>query len=227
MAVAIVVVALISLTGCQRARLGARCHTTDFGDDGGAWVLQCRNGRWVRALTKADAARIILSAQARSTTTTTAPPTTTTTLPPTTTTVPAPVHDGSAPGLALPVFTAGTVYPGVTLKLEDWKPSISTHDGGDWSPGLVGPDVGEAFVMLNTSLYCDGASPASPCADVSLRQNLNLSIVDVNGHDYPYTTRPQANPDLLSATATDALNGPVQQRVWGYSSFAIDASVPG
>ena len=49
------------LTGCQRAKVGARCKTTAFAEDGGAWILQCRKGRWVRALSKADYARILLS----------------------------------------------------------------------------------------------------------------------------------------------------------------------
>jgi surface antigen len=59
---ALVVVATL-VTGCQPARAGARCRTTDWGDDGRDWVLQCRNGRWVRALTKQDAAKILLAAR--------------------------------------------------------------------------------------------------------------------------------------------------------------------
>lgn len=70
---ALLVLVLILGVGCRPARVGSRCRTADWGDDGGAWVLQCRNGRWVRALTKAQAAQIILST--RSTTTmTVAPP---------------------------------------------------------------------------------------------------------------------------------------------------------
>lgn len=49
------------VAACQPARLGARCRTTDFGDDGGDWVLQCRNGRWARALTKQRAAQLLLA----------------------------------------------------------------------------------------------------------------------------------------------------------------------
>jgi hypothetical protein len=55
---------LLSLAACQPARLGARCHTSDFGDDEGAWVLQCRAGHWQRALTKVQAAQIIAAANA-------------------------------------------------------------------------------------------------------------------------------------------------------------------
>lgn len=79
--IAILLLALLTvatvMTGCQRAKVGARCKTTDWGDDGGAWVLQCRNGRWVRALTKADAAKFLLAANTPKTTqppATTAPP---------------------------------------------------------------------------------------------------------------------------------------------------------
>ena len=52
------------ITACQRASVGARCRTTDFGDDGGDWVLQCRNGRWQRMLTKQRVAEIVIAAQA-------------------------------------------------------------------------------------------------------------------------------------------------------------------
>jgi len=51
-------------TACQPGRVGARCRTTDFGDDGGAWVLQCRNGRWVRLATKQQVAAGVLAATA-------------------------------------------------------------------------------------------------------------------------------------------------------------------
>jgi hypothetical protein len=106
--VGVVMVGLVlSVAGCQRAVEGARCRTTDWGDDGGAWILKCERGRWRKALTKQQAAQIILASQATTTTvppappapapvapagpapsptTTTAPPTTTTTEPPTTTT---------------------------------------------------------------------------------------------------------------------------------------------
>ncbi|MFN8052249.1 MAG: CHAP domain-containing protein [Acidimicrobiales bacterium] len=53
------------LTACQPARVGAKCRTTDFGDDGGSWVLQCRGGRWQRMLTKQRVAELILTAQAQ------------------------------------------------------------------------------------------------------------------------------------------------------------------
>ncbi len=57
------VVGLTLLSGCQPGKVGARCRTADFGDDGGHWVLQCRKGRWVRMITKQHAAAFILSAQ--------------------------------------------------------------------------------------------------------------------------------------------------------------------
>lgn len=49
------------LTGCQPGKVGARCRTTDFGDDGRDWVLQCRKGRWARLMTKQQAAQILLA----------------------------------------------------------------------------------------------------------------------------------------------------------------------
>ncbi|MFN8050477.1 MAG: hypothetical protein U0Q22_03485 [Acidimicrobiales bacterium] len=65
---------LILLPACQRGTVGKRCNTKDFGDDGGSWVLVCRNGRWARALTKADAARILFPPTTAAPTTTTLPP---------------------------------------------------------------------------------------------------------------------------------------------------------
>lgn len=42
---------LMATTGCLGGvRAGQRCRTTDHGTDG-AWVLQCRGGRWVRLVT--------------------------------------------------------------------------------------------------------------------------------------------------------------------------------
>ena len=63
------IVVALTLTACQPARAGARCRTTDFGEDG-TYVLQCRSGRWVRTMTKADAAQLILAIIASKTTTT-------------------------------------------------------------------------------------------------------------------------------------------------------------
>ncbi len=76
---AVLALTLVALTlaACQPARAGARCRTTDFGEDG-TYVLQCRSGRWVRTMTKAAAADLILAVIASRTTTTT---TTTTTVP--------------------------------------------------------------------------------------------------------------------------------------------------
>lgn len=62
-AVLVTVAVTMLVTACQPARVGARCRTTDFGDDGRDWVLQCRNGRWVRMMTKHQAATIILAAR--------------------------------------------------------------------------------------------------------------------------------------------------------------------
>ena len=61
---AAVVLVATMVTGCQPAKVGARCRTTDFGDDGGSWVLQCRSGRWARALTKQQAAQLLVTSPA-------------------------------------------------------------------------------------------------------------------------------------------------------------------
>lgn len=63
-ALALVVLTTL-LSACQPARVGARCSTSDFGDDGGDWVLQCRSGRWQRALTKKQAVEIMVAAQSK------------------------------------------------------------------------------------------------------------------------------------------------------------------
>jgi hypothetical protein len=65
------------LAGCQNARAGTRCRTTDFGQQGD-YVLACRSGRWQRAMTKQAAAELILKIIAARTTTTTTPPRSTT-----------------------------------------------------------------------------------------------------------------------------------------------------
>lgn len=86
-------------------RAGARCRTTDFGDDG-TYVLRCQNGRWIRAATKAQVAQLIVSIlQARTTTTTT----TTTIAAPTTTRAPY-GRDGTI--RAVSVDAAGTAGNG-------------------------------------------------------------------------------------------------------------------
>ena len=118
--VAIVTIILLMATavaGCQRAKIGTRCRTTDWGDDGGSWVLQCRNGRWVRALTKADAARILLPAPA---TTAVAAPTT----PPFT----APTY----PGTTAPPYVA----PPTTLAPQ-YGPALKVSVGGDHTCALL------------------------------------------------------------------------------------------
>lgn len=62
-----VLVATTLLVGvaCQPARLGARCATTSLGDDGAHWILQCRKGRWQRALTKQQALQFYVAVQAQ------------------------------------------------------------------------------------------------------------------------------------------------------------------
>lgn len=54
----------ILCTGCLRATPGRRCRTTELAEDGGAWVLKCQSGRWVRAVTKADMLAILIRIKA-------------------------------------------------------------------------------------------------------------------------------------------------------------------
>ncbi len=59
-AVAVLVLVALVSTGCIKGvRAGQRCRTADFGDDG-SHVLACKNGRWQRAMTREQAAQIIL-----------------------------------------------------------------------------------------------------------------------------------------------------------------------
>lgn len=73
----ILIVALSALTGCQHANVGARCKGNGWGENG-AWILQCKGGRWAKALTKADYLRLLAPAPAPAPTapSTTTPPTT-------------------------------------------------------------------------------------------------------------------------------------------------------
>jgi hypothetical protein len=77
MVVAGVVLLLVAATGCRVAKAGTRCRTTEWGRDA-SHVLQCRNGRWVRVMTIAQAANAIAQVNAaraaQQATTTTAPP---------------------------------------------------------------------------------------------------------------------------------------------------------
>ena len=59
-AVIIVTLAGTALVACQNGRVGARCRTTDFGQNA-THVLVCKNGRWQRSITKEQAAAFILA----------------------------------------------------------------------------------------------------------------------------------------------------------------------
>ena len=66
-----VAAATVGLSSCQTGRAGARCRTKEFGQDA-TNVLVCRNGRWQRSITTAQAAAFIIGViKARQTTTTT------------------------------------------------------------------------------------------------------------------------------------------------------------
>lgn len=174
------VVLLVGLvaTGCDRGRVGARCRGTGWGEDGGAWILRCQKGRWVRALTKADYARIIIASQP----TTTPPPTTVappTTLPPALTSFAAvdlPIGDlGTAvrPGLYITVPPAGQRCSWATyddaddliggyesfagqmyLRVPDTDGSVVTTGPCQWTTAPMGarPIAGDGMMRLNVDM---------------------------------------------------------------------------
>lgn len=79
-----VVALTTALTGCQTARVGARCRGTGFAQTA-THVLRCTNGRWRILMTKAQAIQLLVAIRNNTTTSTT-----TTTAPVTTTTAPTP-----------------------------------------------------------------------------------------------------------------------------------------
>lgn len=87
--VAIVVVLALAavVSGCRTAKVGTRCRGNVTAQDR-THVLVCKRGRWVRLMTKQQAAALWARLLAARTTTTTTPPATTTST--TTTTVPLP-----------------------------------------------------------------------------------------------------------------------------------------
>ena len=195
--VGVVLLLATSTVGCQRGRAGARCRTTDWGDDGGAWVMQCRKGRWVRVLTKSDAARILISLQA--TTTTTAPPVTV----PTTT---APPRVGATRATALPrasQFLQGSFY----LVINSTSPTAI--------PELVGATpTGFSFVGIQVTLVCSGATE-TPCNNaITQRFEQTFVMTDAAGNEYPRSTYPAFDDDLVNTPRIDSnVNGTVTFRV--------------
>lgn len=123
---AVLVISALGTTGCQPARVGARCATTDWGEQG-AWVLRCVRGRWQRTMTKATAARAIMALRSS------APPTTTTTTTVFTPTTPEEqrVHD-----LVVAIFGssywAGQVVPLPWRVVAADDPLVGGMDGRVW-----------------------------------------------------------------------------------------------
>ena len=58
--VTLAVVLVAVSVGCRPARAGTRCSGNDWGDDG-SFVLACRGGRWVRVMTRGQAATALSS----------------------------------------------------------------------------------------------------------------------------------------------------------------------
>jgi hypothetical protein len=184
----VVLVVLVALGGCQPARLGARCATSDFGDGGGAWVLRCENGRWARFITKAQTARAILALHA---TTTTAPHPVTV---PTTAPRPPEPAVGSTRSNPVPLGTRARIGGQFWLWVNGGEPIISTPSDPN---GTVAPPAGDDFVVVAGALQC-GTGTELPCSNGADRSGVHLWVVDGTGVEYPVTSAADVHPDLLT-----------------------------
>lgn len=201
----IVTVALCAgLTACQPARLGAKCRTSDFGDDGGAWVLRCVNGRWQRSVTKGQAAQFLIALK-NSATTTAPPPTTTIPPAPTTTAAPAPPPAPTAADLRLQAMVQ-TVYGPTRWAAE----VISTSWTADAQPGRHEP-----LAYVSCDYDVDPSHPGSPPTNIQTSAHFTIDTVqdsdqllgDVVAHEgahivachrWPETAAPPGWPNAVS-----------------------------
>lgn len=95
------------LAGCQNAKVGAKCNTTDFGQDS-THVLSCVKGKWKRLMTKGEAAKILFPAPT-TTVAPTAPAAPVVTVAPETTTAPATTVAPVTTTTTMPTTTAPPV----------------------------------------------------------------------------------------------------------------------
>lgn len=196
-AIGVVLMLVMTLGGCQRAKIGARCHTKDWGDDGRNLVLQCKNGRWRRAMTKAQAAKIIVALINANKHVTREPAT-----PAGVATEPSPPDNpargnGATVASAIPLFADSIVGGQWVLRVESPTPEVLTagqrHQGSSATPG-----AGRAFVAVGASLLCgNGAETACTNAD---RSSVHMRLVAGDGNQYVYTTAPGYEPDILSSS---------------------------
>ena len=224
-------IATSALVACQPAVAGARCRTTEMGEDA-THVLKCVGGRWVRQTTKEQVARALIAiAQARrAATSTTAPPVMTvpTTATPTTTAAPAPPYVSA---MATNYRNACALISNGTVKC--WGDNSSGQaTGGVITVGVVGPttvagitgatkvaigyDHGCALVA-GGAIKCWGANNHGQLGDGTIFTRTSpVTVVDDLNH-------PLAGYTLLAAGAshTCAADGPVGSNVrcWGLNNL--------
>jgi len=198
--IALVVVAGLT-SGCQTVKVGTRCRTTDYAQNG-AYVMRCVGGHWQRFLTKQQAAAVIGALLGKRSTTTTAPvtepPTTTTTLPATTTTTMAPpvptptslvsvADDGSAP------TDGGSLAAAVT---PDGRYAVFSSSATNLVPGDAtsgAPDVFERDLQTGATTLISVATGGSQAASGS------VNIAEAVSDDGRYV--------LFNSTAANVVQG--------------------
>lgn len=138
--VAVGAIALLAgvVTSCQPVKLGAKCRTNELKHDGGSWIMKCHKGRWTRALTKADAARLL----AQLTPSITVPTTTEATVPPVTAAAPPTVPPTAAP--TVPSTT-------VPVALTDLDPAFGTNGSRLHQVAVPGYNVGSITTIRSTT----------------------------------------------------------------------------
>ncbi len=212
--IGMVLMLVVTLGACQRGKVGARCHTKDWGDDGKSWVLQCKKGRWVRAMTKAQAAQILLALLKKPT----AEPAT----PLGVATEPSPADDpsrgtGAVRSDPIAILSDSSVGGQWIARIDAPSPDIITA-GSHPSGSTATPAAGRAFVGVGMSLLCgNGAELACTDAD---RGQIHIRLVTGDGVEYVYTTAPGYSPDILSSSSTFG----TPPRYIGWASFDIPAS---
>ncbi len=120
----------VALTGCEVARAGARCRPNGAWGRDSTYVLHCQNGRWVRTITIAQYAQILLRNAAPPTTAptpTTAKPSSTTTSTTTTSTTTTSTTTTTVKPANYVALHHVTTYRG---SFPDWGQALP----GDWAP---------------------------------------------------------------------------------------------
>lgn len=219
-AIGVVFMLVMTLGGCQRAKIGARCHTKDWGDDGKNLVLQCKNGRWRRAMTKKQAAQIIVALINANKLGAREPAT-----PAGVATEPSPPDNparGSGASRSNPIalFADSVVGGQWVLRVESPSPEILTagqrHQGSSATPA-----AGRVFVAVGASLLCgNGAETACTTAD---RSGVHMRLVAGDSTQYVYSNAPGYEPNVL--TSDTQAGSPA--RYVGWATFDVPAAATG